>query len=300
MTFRHSLATFLIVSLGLLIPSVGHSQAQKKSPAKSPQTKKPAPSLAGIVIFEVSKFADGASIDPIVIYNKGQYTDPLPDDNEAFVKQVAAKYMRTGQKYRVIFGGAEAGTITLKNRYESEIGLSTGVTLQSTVKLSDEVKALATTSETLGGKQSSRRAPTPEERAAMMTLMNETYKQKKVPQASIAKVKTNNITALDVDADGKAELIGSFEISDEKQNSQNLFLIAELQNGQYKAGMAWFKRGDETTSEARRLIDILDLDGDGIAEVFTANSYYESTDFTIYKKAKGVWRSVYQGGLFGL
>jgi hypothetical protein len=134
----------------------------------------------------------------------------------------------------------------------------------------------------------------------MMTLMNETYAQKRVAATMLAKVKTNNITAIDVDADGKAELIGSFEISDRNQNSQNLFVIAELKNNQYQSGLTWYKKGGETDSEVRRLIDVLDLDGDGVAEVFAMSSYYESTDFTIYKKVKGVWRSVYQGGLFGV
>jgi hypothetical protein len=302
MTFRNRFAATFIVALLLLAPTIVKSQAQKKPPAKSaPTQKKPqAQTVAGTAIFAVSKLENEVTLDPIVIFNKGQYINPLPDENEPFVKQVASKYMRTGQKHRVIFGGAEAGTVTVKQRFESEIGLTTTAALQSSIKLSDEVKALAVSSETLGGKQNSRRAPTPEERTAMMNLMNAIYKQKKVPATLLTKVKTNNITAIDLDGDGKAELIGSFEISDQNQNSQNLFLIAELKNNQYQSAMTWFKRGGESDSEVRRLIDVLDMDGDGVAEVFATTSYYESTDFTIYKKVKGIWRSVYQGGLFGV
>jgi hypothetical protein len=302
MTFRHRLAAALIVSFLLCAPAIVNSQAPKKPPAKpAPAQKKPQmQTVAGTVIFAVNKYEDSVTLDPIVIFNKGQYIDPLPDENEAFVKQVATKFLRAGQKHRVIFGGAEAGTVTVKERFESEIGLTTSATLQSSIKLSDEVKALATSSDALGGKQNSRRAPTPEERAAMMNLMSESYKQKKVQASAIAKVQVNNITAIDVDADGQAELIGSFEISDQNQNSQNLFLIAEMKSNQYQSGLTWYKSGGESDSEVRRLIDVLDLDGDGLAEVFAMSSYYESTDFTIYKKVKGVWRSVYQGGLFGV
>jgi hypothetical protein len=302
MYLRNRFTAVLFIALLLLAPVSGKSRAQKKTPAKPATTQKkpPAQTVAGTAVFMVSRLEDGASLDPIVLFNKGQYINPLPDENEAFIKQVAAKYIRTGQKHRVIFGGAEAGTVIVKERFESEIGLTSTATLQSSIKLSDEVRALAVSSETLGGKQSSRRAPTAEERAAMVSLMNETYKQKKVSQALLAKVKINNITAIDIDGDGKAELIGSFEIFDQKQNSQNLFLIAEWKNNQYQSGLTWFKRGGETDSEVRRLIDVLDLDGDGLAEVFATTSYYESTDFTIYKKLRGVWRSVYQGGFFGL
>jgi hypothetical protein len=302
MTLRNRLAASLVALFLLLAPAIVKSQGQRKPPTNpAPARKKPqAQRVAGTVIFAVNRYEDSVTLDPIVIFNNGQYSNPLPDENESFAKQVAAKFLRAGQKHRVIFGGAEAGTVTVKERFESEIGLTTTASLQSSIKLSDEVKALAASSDRLGGKQNSRRAPTPEERAAMMTLMNETYARRGVAATMLAKVKTNNITAIDIDADGRAELIGSFEIADQNQNSQNLLLIAELKNNQYKSALVWYKKGGESDSEARRLIDVLDLDGDGVAEVFTMNSYYESTDFTIYKKVKGVWRSVYQGGLFGV
>ena len=253
--------------------------------------------VEGTVVFAINKHPDGATLDPIVIFNKGQYIDPLPD-NEAFVEQVRAKYMRSGQMHRVIFGGADAGTISVGNRHE--FGLTHAGTLQSSIRLGDEVMALATSSETLGGKQNTRRAPTQDERNAMMALMTEAYRLRKLPILSIAKVQINNITAIDVDADGKAELIGSFEIHGRNYTTWALFLMAEVKNGQYKPGLTWYHKGAEGTAEVRRLIDILDLDGDGVAEVFTMNGYYESSDFTIYKRVKGVWRSVYQGGGFGV
>ena len=264
----------------------------------SPIQKTPQKSaVEGTVVFAVNKHPDGATLDPIVIFNKGQYIDPLPD-NEAFVEQVRAKYMNRGQTHRVMFGGADAGTIAVGDRHE--FGLTHGGTLRSSIKLSDEVMALATSSETLGGKQNTRRAPTQDERNAMMALMTEAYRFRKLPILSIAKVQINNITAIDVDADGKAELIGSFEIHGRNYTTWALLLMAEMKNGQYKPGLTWYNKGAEATGEVRRLIDVLDLDGDGVAEVFTINGYYESSDFTIYKKVKGVWRSVYQGGSFGV
>jgi len=298
MTLPYRLAASLIVSLLSNIPILvaRHPPTEQSTKSAATQKKPQMQSVAGTLILAVNKYPDGVTLDPIVIFNKGQYTDPLQYENEVFIQQVAAKYLRQGQKYRVIFGGAEAGTVTVGKR--QEFGLTTDATLESSAKLNNEVKALATSSDTLGGKQNSRRAPTAEERAAMLNLMNEAYKQKKVAAAAIAKATVNNITAIDLDGDGTAELFGSFSIGDQNQNS--LFLIAELRNGQYQSGLTWYKKGDEGTFEVRRLIDVLDLDGDGVAEVFVRSSYYESTDFTIYKKAGGIWRSVYQGGNFGV
>jgi hypothetical protein len=279
-----------ICVLTLVVCTGSFAQTTKRKPATQ--------SVDGTLIFAVQKFEDLVTVDPIVLFNKGRYTNPLPDENEAFRKRLEAKYFAKGQKYRLIFGGAEAGTVTLGDR--QEFGLTTTSTLQSSIKLTDEVKALATSSNTLGAKQNSRRAPTPEERAAMMKLMSDAYKQRRVPAAAIAKAIVHNMTAIDLDGDGKAELIGSFEIVDKNYVAQCLFIIAEMKNDQYQSGVTWYHKGVEESYEARRLLDVLDLDSDGVAEVFAMTSYYESTDFSIYKKVGGVWRSVYTGGLFGL
>jgi hypothetical protein len=298
MNSRHRFAVSVFFSLLLAVPATVKTQQPGTPPTQAPTQKTPQKqNIAGTVVFAVNNHPNGATLDPIVIFSKGQYIDPLPDD-EAFLEEVAAKYMRAGQTHRVIFGGAEAGTITVGDRHE--FGLTHGATLRSSIKLGGEVMALATASETLGAKQNTRRAPTPDERAAMMKLMTEAYRLRKVGPAAIAKAQINNITAIDVDSDGQAELIGSFIISDKNYNSWALFLLAEMKNGQYRPSLTWYHKGGEGTGEVRRLLDVLDLDGDGVAEVFTMNGYYESSDFTIYKKVKGVWRSVYQGGGFGV
>lgn len=295
--FEHRLpnAGFRVLQTSLFVLFV--SAAFALAPSASTQQTPPQRTVAGTVIFAVNKSSEGVTLDPIVIVNNGQYIDPLPD-NEAFVNEVGAKYLSSGQKHRVIFGGSEAGTVTVGNRHE--FGLTTGGSIESSIKLSEDVMALATTSGRLGAKQSSRRAPAPQERAAMLDLMKEAYRQKGVTAARLAKVQVINITAIDLDADGTAELIGSFFIRDQNYNTWALFLIAEARNNRYQPGLTWYRKSGEADVEVRRLIDILDLEGDGVAEVFVTSSYYESTDFTIYKKEKGAWRSVYQGGWFGL
>jgi len=295
---RKGVAAFVAGLLLLGAVVVGNSQGTRKAKPAAPGLKKAGATVAGTVVFCVTKFEEQVTLDPIVIYNNGQYSNPLPDEDADFIRQVEAKYLRKGQKHRVIFGGAEAGTVTVGDR--QEFGLTTSATMQSSIKLNNEVNALATSSPTLGTKQNSRRSPTTEERAAMMKLMSDALKLKKVGASVIAKAQVNNITAIDLDGDGKAELIGSFALGQENLPAHGLFLIAEQQNGQYQSAVTWYFKGSEENSQQRRLIDVLDLDGDGVAEVFVKGSYYESTDFIIYKKVKGVWKSVYQGGAFGV
>ncbi len=267
------------------------------------QTKPPAkPAAASTVIFAVNRYdAGNTTIDPVAVFSAGRFMNPTAKDDEATLNQFAAKYLRVGQKHRLLFGGAEAGSVTVKERYKECICLTASVDAQTTAKLGGEVRALATNSAKLGGLQSSRRAPTIEERAAVMNLAKQAFKQNKVAAGFLANITTINLTAMDLDGDGKAELLGSFEVKGYKDTSHALFLIVEPQLSDYKIGLSWYKlNNNEETNESRRLVDQLDIDGDGIGEVVTESSYYESTDFTIYKKVKGVWRSVYQGGMYGV
>src|SRR5262245_10873803 len=146
MVRRNLLIAAIALSLFIGAEAVVNSQGTRKAKTGAEQApelrKTPAASVAGVAVFAINKFSDVTTIDPIVIFNKGQYIDPIQDENQEFTQQVEQKYLRNGQKHRVIFGGAEAGTVTVGDR--QEFGLTTSATLQSSVKLNTEVRALAT------------------------------------------------------------------------------------------------------------------------------------------------------------
>jgi hypothetical protein len=305
----HKMVTLFAVvllynSAAVMAQTPAKTPAQKPVPPQANKGAKPPQAAAtpGILLFAIDRYdADNTTANPVAFYNQGRFIDPMPKDgNEAGYAAFVKKYLRAGQKYRLISGGGDAGTIIVKGRSEAEIGLTASIELQTSIKLGGEVRALATNSEVIGRKQNSRRAPTPEERAAIVNLAKQTYKQKAVPAGFLAKMETINLTACDLDADGTTEFIGSFEAKGANDTAYCLFLIVESQNGVYKNGASWYMKGNEETYESRRFVDHIDIDGDGVSEVIAATSYYESTDYVIYKKVKGVWRSVYQGGEFGV
>lgn len=314
MKVRSRGAAVCLVTLMFFYAAVSSAQTPSKSPAKPPSkpttpaagkqasgAKPPASPASSILLFAVDKYADHVTINPIVIYRQGRFVDPMPkDDNEAAYTSFEKTYLRGGQKYRLIAGGGDAGTVVVKGRSEAGIGLTASAELQTTARLGGEVRALATNSEVIGRKQSSRRAPTAEERAAVVALAKQTFKQRQVAAGFLANMETTNLTACDLDADGAAELIGSFEAKGANDTSYCLFLIVEAQKGDWKIGVSWYKQGNEETYESRRFVDHIDIDGDGISEVVATTGYYESTDYAIYKKTKGIWRSVYQGAMFGV
>ena len=127
-------------------------------------------------------------------------------------------------------------------------------------------------------------------------MAQEAYRKNSVPAALLQSIRLKNINATDLTGDGVIELIGNFEVGD-KYTPHTLFLIAAKQDDTYQAELTWYHHAvEEADYEARSFVDQLDLDGDGIDEVISAGHYYEGGDYQIYKKQKGQWQVIYQGG----
>jgi hypothetical protein len=107
---------------------------------------------------------------------------------------------------------------------------------------------------------------------------------------------TTNLTATDLDNDGKFELIGSFVIQTKGNDRRDLLLIAEPQQEKYKAALVAFqsyKLPPEQFDSAVDFVDQLDLDGDHIGEVFVIQHGFDAYGYSIYKKTNGRWRKVH-------
>ena len=256
----------------------------------------------GAVVFAVQRYdTQQLTIDPVAVVTRGRFTAPPSSYEEASADQskvdrFVKEYYRPGRKYRLLFGGGEAGTATVVKYVEPGCtGMEAEATVQTSVKLGGQVFALATDSGALGLNAGTRRAPTDTERAAALDLARKTFRQHRVAASRVAKMETNNLTAVDTNGDGKAELIGSFLITGDAGVEDAVFLIAEPSGQGLAPALAWFHHGSEEDSSYRRLIDVLDLDGDGTAEVVVQGLYYESHDYIIYKRQGRTWREVYQG-----
>lgn len=272
------------------------------------QTKRPArPAAAPTVIFAVSKYETGVTMEPVVIYSRSVYTKPPIDGDEATIKNFVGEYFKPGRQYRVLSGGGEAGALTVKQYQEPGcVGLTADVTVNTSARLGGNVQALATNSSIIGRKSASRRAPTDIERVFALMQAQAAYANNRVGAALVKKMEVVNLTATDLDGDGNFELVGSFRVDRKTataEDSYTLFLITtpvtdytqqSTQTG--KPALAWFHHGGEADFEERHFVDQVDIDGDGVAEVIAGGGYYESNDYIIYKKQAGSWRPVYQGG----
>jgi hypothetical protein len=275
------LALALVILLGTTAGSV-----QRRQPSSRNQT----------LVCVVSGEPDEMNMDPVVLVVKGKLRVPFPEYNEAAQKRFAQTYFQAGRKYRITFGGGEAGTTTVKESGQGCNSLHAKVAGETSVRFGENVRALATNSETLGRKPSARRAPSDAERAAMMTLVKEIYRQRKTSAAMLKLLTTTNLAATDIDGDGRYELAGSFVIETKSKLRRDLFLVAEPRDTGYKAALVKFqsyKLPAEGFNSAVDFVDQLDLDGDGLGEVFAVQGGFDAYGYLIYKKQNGIWRQVY-------
>lgn len=252
----------------------------------------------GAVVFSVSKYEGRVTTEPVVIYRNGAYAAP-PVDSEDGTNSFAREYFKPGRKYRLISGGGEAGTLTVVKYLEPGcVGLVAEATAETQARLGVRVKAIATDSQSLGRGAVSRRAPTEAERARAVELARAAYAKNGVGAALAAKPEVVNLTATDLDGDGRHELVGSFKV--EKTGAApmayTLFLILEPSGDSFKTAWEWFHKGYEGDYEDRHFVDQVDFDGDGVGEVIAEGTYYESNDYVIYKRQQGRWKPVYKGG----
>jgi hypothetical protein len=289
-------ALAFVVSLLLVASSFIVSSSAQNAPAGKPVT--------GTVLFVVSSNSEPGEtqeygMDALVIINKGKYINPVGDGDSKTMKPFAEKYFQAGKKYRLLLGGGEVGTATVKSSAEGCNTIHSTVGIESNARIGGLIKGLATNSETLGKKASSRRALTPAERAAVMTLVKNIYRQHKISNALLRSLKVNNLTATDLNGDGQFEVIGDFQIAIDSTSTEgprrDLFLIATPDGAGYKAELANFQSYRMNSGFGRGVgfADQLDIDGDGNAEVVTVDEGFDGYGYSIYKKQGGRWRLVY-------
>jgi hypothetical protein len=258
-------------------------------------THGPAP-LKTIVCAISGEDATELNMDAVVILENGKLVAPYKEDVEDDQQRFAREYFPIGQKYRMLFGGGDAGTATIKKADKGCNNIHATVTAETSVKIHGNVRGLATNSESLGRKPSARRTPTPAERAAVLDLVKSIYLKRGVTVKFFRSMKVTNLTATDLDGDGKYEMVGSFTLAAKNKFERDLFLIASPEGAGLHAAFVKFQAyqpPSEGFLSSIDFVDTLDLDGDGVGEVFAMQGGFDAYGYVIYKKQNGRWREVF-------
>jgi len=257
------------------------------------------------IIFAV--IYDGTAVEPIASVENGKLVSSSADEDNAPGKSFANRYYKPNSKYGLIFGGAASGNVTIK---ESNIGTECGgvsadVSVQSSkVKLNGFLMALATDIKPKA-KISYRRKPTSVERSEIESLVRAEYSKQKVSAVTLKNLHYYNLTAVDIDNDGKAEFVGSYWVAPEVDERDELFFFAEMgASGKYSFTHSEYsavKPNDFMSGDMKdldilggeMLLDVLDYDNDGVSEIFTIGKAFEGNNYFVYKRSGGKWVKVY-------
>src|SRR5687767_1124494 len=284
-----STKTFLNLSVCCLIVLFVASLSFSQRRGKTKPAAKPKP-----IIFAVMN--DGQTLEPIGVIDKGELVGTAGGDGDSKVLTPFVKnYYKPKTVYSLIFGGKSNGTVTVKSYdAKSECGKNLAqATVQSErAKIKGIVMGLATNS-TVGKSASGvRRLPTPAERAEIESLVRAEFTKQGVSSNATKNLKYHNLTALDVDSDGKAEMVGSFWVENSANERNLLFFIAEKgANGKYNFGYSQYSKvtpDDVMSGELKDLdegrghellLDIFEYNGDTTAEIFTVSQAFEGNNF---------------------
>src|SRR6266550_8709959 len=248
------------------------------------------------VILAVSSESGEASMDAVAILDGKRLLSPYNDEQKDKQKAFGDEYFKKGTVYRLIFGGGDAGSATVTRWSEGCNNIHAQATLSTSARLGGKVMALATNSETLGKYSVSRRPPTDAERAAVLTLMKSIYQQNRTPASLMPAIKITNLTATDLNGDGKYEMIGSFTLAAKNKFERVLFLIATPQGREMRADFVKFQAYQpppEGFLSSIDFIDQLDVDGDGRGEVFATQGGFDGYALLVFKKVGVRWRQIH-------
>ena len=153
------------------------------------------------------------SIEPIDGRQGGLDAPTGGDATAAELKLFNSTYHKKGAAYKLIFGGAANGTVTVNSSdpaSDCAKNLATVGVTSTKAKLAGKVMALATNAPGAKKAPGVRRLPTPAERVIADNLVKAEFAKQGNSAAIIETRDYHNLTALDVDGDGKIELVGSF------------------------------------------------------------------------------------------
>lgn len=258
-----------------------------------------APAAAGgpTAFFVVSSPEGGTegSMDALVLVEGGRFK-ALGGEELAASKGVAERYFAAGKQYRLTFGGGEAGSVAVKGSQEGCNQFHANVEVKTSASIRGRVMGLATDAAAPGRGAVSRRAPEAGERAAVLALVKSIYSQKGVSDSLQRTMQVTNLTATDLDGDGRLEMVGSFVVETKQKARRDLFLIAAPQGAGFRADFVNFQAyqlPSEGFDSAIDFVDQLDMDGDGVGEVVGFQHGFDGYGYVIYKRQRGRWRSAH-------
>lgn len=263
----------------------------------SAQSASSTESRPAVPIFEISADDSGKvlTIDPIAVL-AGKKLTSAPDScaESQDLQRFENKYLYVGARYSLIFGGRLAGTVKVTGLN----GPEWQVNVDSSIKLKNLTMALAVAGLTPPNAASKRKNPTAAEMETARKMAAEVFREHQVPAASVTKLSISQTWVLDLH--DRPQLFVAAEIARRDGDGIDYSLSFLGDPVGRVSFIFWFQHPPtETEGQAVYLIDQLDINGDGIDELFLRRVYYENYRYEIYRQEGKAWDQVFATQILG-
>ena len=266
----------------------------------------------GTVIFTIGGDRDHLYLRPIAVYRNGQYTKP-PCRRDGDGAEITTDYFRVGRQFTVVSGGRQAGTATI--RAEQVHGVAAGycfemeahvrLALERPITLGNRQEALALPIEAF------RETPRSLQRWALgrafappTAWIGSALVRIGVPQDVVPKLRVSGHT-VDLEGSGNEKLVVEAHTADDERAAADTWHDVFVVMDRFGDGVL-FGVHKQVSSEREsefcttEFLDVLDLDGDGIVEIFVRFNCYEGIAYGVYQRTRDGWKRVYEGAYYGL
>jgi hypothetical protein len=213
----------------------------------------------------------------------------------------SAKYLQTGRKYSLLFGGAFVGEGQVGEPNRS--GATATLLYAGSLKIRGQVRALATNADPGDFRVASRETATAEQRATALALARELFSQHGIPEALLPKVRAEYATRTYLAPSPQPSLIGSFSLDGGDRDNEglvhHLFFIASQLGEKLQPEFVWIHLSEsEMDEELLRLVDHADLFGNGQDEVVLklVSVETQSHRYLIFRRTRDTlhWEQVFK------
>jgi hypothetical protein len=211
----------------------------------------------------------------------------------------SSKYLQSGRKYALLFGGASVGEGQVGEQNRSAATAS--LTYAGSLKIRGQVRALATNTDPGYFRVASREPATAEQRGAALALAREIFSQHGIPEALLPNVRAEYVTRTYLAPSPQPSLIGSFSLDagDNEGLLHSIFFVASQPGEKLQPEFLWIHLAEsEADQEHLRFVDHADLFGNGQDEVVAKLVSLETQThrYVIFRRTKdGVhWEQIFR------
>jgi hypothetical protein len=291
----------LFVAAILFLPSLSFSQADKT------------------ILFVLEPLADttGWTIEPIASYRSyhfeeviGRSSDPeaKEEGGNGELRAFTMDYFPKGKTYPLFSDNKKIGLAVITEpdtMYAClQITALADLRFSGLVTLGRTGRGLAINDARQRDKSVKLREPSAEDSAGALKAGRFFLSSQRVKESLVKQTKLSHLRAVDLNGDGKAELVADLEITEiikqkdyewNKEYSLSL-ILAEGDAGKWNVIYSDYYEGkSEEENRRQELVDVIDIDGDGTCEVVFKNYFYEAWNYTVVMKINGKWKQVFSG-----